>query len=224
MICTLAYVSCLLMFVSCLVFCFLFEFTTFTKLPIHIFNKFMFSFDFLCDVHFVDFAFRQSFPAFQIYRTESSRHRGQQGPQTLSGALVRKPFVESSGSPIVDSWPWTQLFSLHVDLPALPEEEKAPARTTGARTALRRASYSVAQPAPTGRVSVVPARAASARSEQVTPLARRRWHRALTTLAAKGPLHETDQRDSCLSQVDTSTHTSARKTVADMTSMILYLR
>ena len=103
MICTLAYVSCLLMFVSCFVFCFLFEFTTFTKLPIHIFNKFMFSFDFLCDLHFVDFAFRQSFPAFQIYRTESSRDRGQQGPQTLSDALVRKPSVESSGSPIVDS-------------------------------------------------------------------------------------------------------------------------
>lgn len=88
---------------------------------------------------------------------------------------------------------------------------------------MRRASYSVAQPAPTGPISVVPARAASARSEQVTPLARRRWHRALTTLSVKDSSHETDQQDSSNSPVDTSTHTSARKTVADMTSKIKFL-
>jgi len=58
----------------------------------------MFFFEFVCDLRLFDFAFRQSFPAFQIYRTESSRHRGQQGPQTLSDALVPKPYVESSGS------------------------------------------------------------------------------------------------------------------------------
>ena len=87
MICTLAYVSCLLMFVF-MSFCLLFQFTTFTKILI-LSNKFMFFFEFVCDLRLFDFAFRQSFPAFQIYRKESSRHRGQQNGFEKSQLLRR---------------------------------------------------------------------------------------------------------------------------------------
>ena len=86
----------------------------------------------------------------------------------------------------------------------------------------RRASYCVARPAPIERVSApVPVRAASAHSEpQATPLARRRWRRALTTLAGRGPRREFPPPllPDNSTTVDISTRTSAKKTVADMTS------
>ena len=53
---------------------------------------------FLPTSNFVDGAFRQSFPAFEIYRAKSTSHRRQQDPQTLSDERVRKLYVEFSGS------------------------------------------------------------------------------------------------------------------------------